>query len=134
MAIEVFLSPNLQLARKANPKITEIRDAFKLYNETGNAGLIFGRYGEMLRPPEAMFEELNHIHILQGSPSYLRRLQVRNQYERKSDSFLVFCPGFHSKDNVLMIDILWEDAHKRTEDMWLMDEYIKVAKRFRARY
>ncbi len=130
--MRVFLSANLQAVKK--PRLKDIVEEFKVYKETGSPGLTFGRDAEMLRPSSAVFAEVSHVHLLDGTPNYLQGLQIRPQYNRTSDSFLIYCPGFVTVDCYLLIDVLWDDAHAKIENLDLMEEYAKIAERFRKRY
>lgn len=110
-----------------DPTIQPIVKQFKQYKSEYNTPVIFGRDAPLIRPSEAKFSGLHHIHL--GSFN-----AITYQYSRTSDSWLIYATGFLNQDYFLLIDILTPDAHDRANNIDLMNKYIEIANKFRETY
>ena len=70
-----------------------------------------------------------HIHVNGGKPWDLRLLQ----FHRKSDVFLIYCAGYFSRQNFLLIEML-KDGHKKCANMLYVAQLADIASKFRERY
>ncbi|MBB1322111.1 type II toxin-antitoxin system YafO family toxin [Shewanella sp. SR43-8] len=106
------------------PTIKPIVDQFKQYKLNRNTPVTFGRDAPLVRPSDAKFAGLHHVHL--GSFN-----AITYQYSRTSDDWLIYATGFINHDHFLLIDILAPDAHNKAENIDLMNRYIQIANKFR---
>lgn len=109
----------------------EIIQQFKEYKKTDEPSVLIGRDAPLIRPSAAVFAGLWHTHIPDALESFSPHQGI---YHRTSDNFLVYCTGFSDPTNYLLIDILSPDAHNKSENIDLMNRYIKQAEKFREKF
>ena len=134
MSVKVFLGPEIAVV-KNDIGVKEIIDGFILYKKTGNPGQLFGADVPTERPKEARENKLYHAHLLDKKTFQLKRLQLKPQEKRTSDTFLMYCSGYNNPTYYLLIGIIWNDAHARLRDgMDRLIRYGKEAEKFRSIY
>ncbi len=110
-----------------NEDIAPIVEQFKKYKSEHNTPITFGRDAPLVRPSEATYAGIQHIHI--GSFNTLTY-----QYHRTSDDWLIYTSGFSNSNHYLLIDILTPDAHNKANSIDLMNRYIEIANNFRREF
>lgn len=108
-------------------EIQPIVEQFKQYKASHNTPVIFGRDAPLVRPSDARFAGLHHLHLGNFNA-------INHQYHRTSDSWLIYATGFYQQNKIILIDILTPDAHQRANNIDLMNEYIKIANKFREQF
>lgn len=131
--IKVFLSNEVK-EQQHRQSVKRIIDGFKAYKSTGDPGQMFGRDAEMIRPKEARENEVFHAHLLDQARFKLERLHLRDQYNRKSDAFVLYTRGYTMRNHYLILSIIFDDAHSKTENIDLMLGYSRIAEHFRERF
>jgi len=118
-------------------QVKRIYREFKRYKENNNPGKLFGRDEPLDRPSSAKMAKLKHVHLLDSHDveSSMRKKGVRairlmDQFDLKSDAFLIYCQGYVDKNSYLLIDLLWLDAHAKANDLNRMIDYADEAERF----
>lgn len=131
MDIRVFLSKRLQEDCQ-NGGIDQkiLVQEFKKYKKTGVVPQIFGREAPYDRPSSALFAELMHIHI-EKDGKWKMHVEKLRQYDRVSDAALVYCTGWLSKSNYLLIAFLPRNAHQRMRSVTFAAELAEIAEGFR---
>ncbi|WP_345852543.1 type II toxin-antitoxin system YafO family toxin [Shewanella algae] len=107
-----------------NPAIAPVVEQFKKYKNQMHVPTTFGRDAPLVRPSEAKYAGLQHIHLGVFNP-------INYQYSRTSDSWLIYATGFMNQNHFLLIDILSPDAHNKANSIDLMNKYINLASKFR---
>ena len=117
---------------------------FKKYQNSSEAGEYFGRDASLDRPQSAKFAELQHIHthpnFLTGLPVNMQTNQLRTwrihgrQYDKRSDSWLIYCHGVRMQDNILLLAFLKDDAHSRANQVSFIGQLADEAEAWRAKY
>ncbi len=128
MDIRVFTSPILR-KQQTEDELRALVVDFKLYKSSGVLPNSFGLDVPYHRPSAVQFAELKHIHMNLGAGWPLRIVQQK----RTSNVALVYCPGWHSKDNYLLIALL-ANAHEQARKITFMLELCEDAEKFRAKY
>ena len=128
MAIKVFMHERL-VKNRTPEQINELKADFLKYKRDAIQPGSFGRDEPYDRPSSAKAADLRHIHLNYGTGWPLRIAR----WQRTSNVALVYCEGWHSKDNFLMITLL-DNAHEQARIITLMSELAEVAERFRAKY
>lgn len=128
--IRIFMTQTMHDAKRQNIRIQKIVDEFIIYKETKRPGKIFGRDADFYKPSDAVDVELHHLHLLDITTTNYHKQRMLDQYQRTSDSFLIYCPGF-IETNYLLIDIIWQNAHNKINNNDIMLNYSKIAERFR---
>jgi Toxin YafO, type II toxin-antitoxin system len=129
--MRVFYTHEMVQAAEADLRVKQTLKDFVVYKETGEEGETFGRDAKFRRPTGIELDDIRHVHLLYGyDKKALRVLALKDPYYRTSDSFLIYCVGYASKD-CLVIDIIWDDAHQKTENIERMKRYMKIAENFR---
>lgn len=123
-SVKVFKT---QMALWDDPAIKPIVEQFKQYKSECHAPVTFGRDAPLVRPSDAKFAGIHHLHL--GNFNAINR-----QYNRTSDTWLIYATGFINLDHFLLIDILTPDAHERAESIDLMLEYVELAVKFREQF
>lgn len=131
--VRIYLSRFLQ-SMSEDESIKDICAGFKSYKTTQNPGTLFGRDASLDRPSCAKLSGLQHVHILDEMESFssknIKVVRLEDQYDRTSDSFLIYCQGINDRRNYLLIDIIWFDAHETTRDYLRVIQYADEAERF----
>jgi len=99
---------------------------FTRYKNTGMAPSHFGRDAPYSWPDAVQKADMHHLHLGQWS---LRVLQ----YRRTSNTHVVYCRGFKSKGNYLLIAVI-DYAHERADKTTFMLELAEIAERFREKF
>lgn len=128
MDIRIFTSPILR-QQQTEAELKALVSDFKKYKSGGVLPDSFGLDVPYHRPAAAQFAELKHIHMKLGSGWPLRMVQQK----RTSNIALVYCPGWHSKNNYLLIALL-ANAHEQARKTTFMLELCEDAEKFRAKY
>lgn len=128
MAIRVFTSALLRASQTEAELRTLVND-FKAYKQHGTLPATFGVDVPYHRPSSVTFAELRHIHMNLEHGWPLRIVQQR----RTSNVALVYCPGWHSKENFLLIAML-ANAHEQANKITFMLELCDHAEKFREKY
>ncbi len=128
MAIKIYTS---RMIREDHPeeRIISLVTEFRNYKEKGILPDTFGRDYPYHRPSAAVNADLRHIHLNPMANWNLRVIQ----HKRSSDTCLVYCSGWHSGDNYLLIAIL-SNAHERAQKITFMMELAEIAEGFRKKY
>lgn len=142
--VRVFLSKFLRAANSND--INEIVRYFKEYKVSKNSGDLFGRDESLTRPSAANLAKLKHVHMLKPEDikKAFRRKGIRKkmpvikaielnkitQFDLTSDAFLIYCHGMLDTNNLLVIDIIWDDAHTKVRNTNRMISYAEEAERF----
>ncbi len=120
---------------KNNPKERRVIDDFKKYKSNNDEGTLFGRDAIIERPSDTHDNEVFHVHLLDEKKFRIKRLYLKDQYYRTSDSFLLYCSGEGNKNYYLLIAIVWQKAHEFLNNQTdLLIEYGREAERFRDIY
>lgn len=112
----------------SHPYAQEVIKQFKQYKSTASASELIGRDAPLMRPSSAVFASMWHMHLPSPGEAFNLHQLV---YHRTSDNFLIYCAGFTNPTHYLLIDILAPDAHDKSENIDLMNRYIKQADKFR---
>lgn len=88
---------------------TTLVQEFKEYKRTGIPPASFGRDTSYNRPPTVAEAELQHIHIKDATSKnwHLQHVEV---FYKKSNTALIYCPGYFDKTCFLLLSYL-ENAH-----------------------
>ena len=110
-------------------------DGFKKYKEHGDAQGIFGRDAQYSRPSSAAFAELQHVHTRDSSvkPHVWNNIRTA-QFNKVSNSAVVYTYGASNKNCYLLIDFFELDAHQRARDTLYIASLADIAERFRERF
>lgn len=103
---------------------------FEKYKSTGKVPRQFGRdvpYDHPNTPPTVRFEQVKHLHLLDGSNHSLHAVQ----FHRTSDVHLVYCQGAMNDNCYLLITILTPDGHAQARNRNIMSNIGEIAARFR---
>lgn len=103
---------------------------FEDYKRTGDVPRHFGRdvpYDHPSTPPTVRFEQVKHLHLVDGANPSLHTVQFR----RTSDVHLVYCQGAMNDDCYLLITILTPDGHAKARDRNIMSNIGMIAEKFR---
>lgn len=114
--------------------LTALKDDFKKYKESGNPPGNFGRdvlYNHPNSLPILHQEKVSHIHLEEpDEPWHFRVLQ----FNRTSDTHLVYCRGFYNENCYLLMALLSPDAHNQALNRTIMFNLGKMAEQFRNKY
>lgn len=131
MGIRVFTSSRFRNADySAEVDLKKLQNDFKTYKETGNPSAIFGRDAPYHRPQTVVSAEVQHLHVNLKGNWNLRIVQRR----RVSDAALIYCQGWHSKDNYLLLALLEDQAHRSADDTLYLLALAEIAEDFRSKY
>jgi mRNA interferase YafO len=132
MGVKLFTS---KLIKQQLPEeeLQDLVGKFRKYKDSGDAGVFFGRDTYYDRPSSVLDAELWHAHLSDGKsgPFKLRF----TQFNRTSNTALVYCPGFFKPDHILLIAIL-NDAHQLYRDKpnsWY-PKLVEIAEGFRSQF
>lgn len=84
-----------------------------------------------LHYPSLKAEEVRHIHLSNAENLWPPQ---KLQFNKTSDSHLIYCQGSTDSNNYLLMGILAPDAHKQARDNNIMFKLGKMAEHFRRRY
>jgi len=111
-----------------------IEGDFRSYKETGILPDTFGRdelYDHPSTLPSVRQEEISHVHLSDGdTPWPVHKIQ----FQRTSDTHLVYCQGALNDDCFLLMVILAPNAHelaRKRDQMWKLAE---MAEKFRDQF
>ncbi len=114
------------------PDLSRLKADFQNYKEGLYTPNYFGRDGDFSHPLLARQEELWHLHLAESEPPTWPRW--KSQYQRTSDHWLVYCPGFYNPKYYLLIAVLKHDAHNQAHNIDLMNGLAAIAEDFRQRF
>jgi mRNA interferase YafO len=116
----------------------DLLDDFRVYKEQGILPATFGRDAPYDFTHNRQYVQLQHIHIKRDGKEFPLRLV---QFNRKSDSVLVYCPGFFDSNTYLLITVIKHWNHQKPnevkgtdKDSYLMDKLEKIAEGFREKF
>ena len=95
---------------------------------------IFGRdeyYDHPNTIPIIKMEKVRHIHLASSDNPWSNH---KMQYNKTSDSHLVYCQGAINDDCYLLMAILSPDAHNKAKDNNWMHKLGRMAERFRFQF
>ena len=113
----------------AEAELQLIVSKFKMYKESGEAKDYFGRDVSFNRPEPLKSAGLMHVHVNDRRHWGVRLLQ----FDRTSDTHIVYCQGYFKKDCFLLITLL-KGAHAKYRDTMFMLGLADIAKDFRDRF
>ena len=128
MAIKIFMHERL-IKNRTQEQINQLKADFIQYKRDGIQPSNFGRDEPYDRPASVKLAELRHIHLNYDTGWPLRIAR----WQRTSNIALVYCEGWHSKENFLLITLL-DKAHEQARKTTFMAELAEVAERFRSKY
>ena len=133
MAVRVFTSKLLR-GKFGNVAANALREEFLAYKMTGVVPQKYGRDAPYRDPESANAVKLRHMH-LEDVTHVAHRKWVLNtvQFDRVSDTCLVYCRGEKSNDNYLLITVL-TNAHVRARKVTFMMELAELAEGFQRIY
>ena len=114
--------------------LKNLDDEFKTYKELGDLPDTFGRdvlYDHPNTLPSVLQEEISHIHLNDGEtpwPFY------KMQFQRTSDTHLVYCKASMEDDCYLLMTILKPNAHELSKGRDLMWKLASMAEKFRNKF
>jgi len=129
MPLRVFAT---QLLREnlSDKELSDLVEDFKAYKSGEGHPNTFGRdapYDDRTTYLPVKQEEVQHIHLIESSGWPIHTLQ----FNRTSDTHLVYCQGFWDPSCYLLIQILSPDAHNKARDNNIMRKIGKIASKFR---
>ncbi len=107
---------------------------FKTYKTLYHVPDTFGRdelYDHPFTLPIIKAEEVRHIHLADYDSLWP---QKKLQYNKTSDSHLIYCQGSMDSNDHLLMAILAPEAHKQARNNSIMFKLGKMAEAFRQRY
>ncbi|MEN9867900.1 MAG: hypothetical protein RL748_3490 [Pseudomonadota bacterium] len=132
MGIKIFTS---KLLKQQLPE-AELQDLvikFRNYKDNGDTGTLFGRDTYYDRPSSVVDAGLWHVHLADAkSGSFKLRFA---QFNRNSNTALVYCSGYFKPDHILLIGIL-NKAHDLYRDKpysWFVS-LVEIAEDFRSKF
>lgn len=110
--------------------LTRLKTDFKEYKEGKRLPTYFGRDGDFSRHHGAKFSQLRHLHLAESGtwPPQKR------QYDRTSDRWLIYCPGFWQDHIYLLIAVLEPHAHVQANRTDLINGLVRIAEDFRNKF
>lgn len=129
MAVRVFTTPAF---RALDPVLRKrLSDEFRVYVESGELPISFGRDEPYDLIPSIRATGLRHIHIRDKTS---KRWHLRTmQFNRKSDTALVYCQGYKNPDHYLLI-AFFENAHVVARDLLYIMKLGDIADDFRNKF
>lgn len=118
----------------AEQELVGLVEDFKTYKAFHHTPDTFGRdelYDHPFTLPIIKAEEVRHIHLADCDNLWPPR---KLQFNKTSDSHLVYCQGSIDATNYLLIGILAPEAHKQARNNSIMFKFGKMAEAFRQRY
>jgi mRNA interferase YafO len=115
-------------------ELSELVADFRAYKTLRNLPDTFGRderYDHPFTLPIIKAEEVRHIHLSNAENLWPPQ---KLQFNKTSDSHLIYCQGSTDSNNYLLMGILAPDAHKQARDNNIMFKLGKMAEHFRRRY
>jgi mRNA interferase YafO len=132
MGIKIFTS---KLIKQQLPEaeLQALVGKFRAYKNNGDTGTFFGRDTYYDRPPSVVDAGLWHVHLAdaKSGPFKLRYAQ----FNRASNTALVYCSGYFKPDHILLIGIL-NNAHDLYRDKpysWYVP-LVALAEAFRSKF
>ena len=131
--IRIFKSALIekQLSQK---ELKSLEDDFRLYKETGELPDTFGRDARYDHPntlPSIIQEEISHLHLTSGDKPWSI---YKIQFQRTSDTHLIYCPGSINDNCFLLMTILRPNAHKLARSRDVMWKLASMAEMFRNKF
>ena len=115
-------------------KLSDLKDDFKRYKETGILPSNFGRdaqYNHMDTMSIVKQEQIAHVHLDEPDNSW----SIKSvQFNRTSDTHLVYCQGFYQENCYLLMALLSPNAHEQAWNRNIMHNLGKMAEKFRNKY
>ena len=114
--------------------LAALKKDFKQYKDTNIPPSNFGRDAEYNHPntlPSVRQEKVAHIHLEEpDKPWDVHAVQ----FNKTSDTHLVYCRGFHDENCYLLMALLTPDAHEQARNRTIMYKLAKMAEKFRNNY
>lgn len=128
MGVRVFTSKLISEGLN-DSELQLIVSKFKGYKENGDNLDYFGRDVSFNRPASVKSAGLMHVHLNERKPWSVRVLQ----FDRTSDTHLVYCQGYFQKDCYLLITLV-NGAHAKYRDNMFMLGLADIADDFRNKF
>lgn len=128
--MRVFKS-KLMIEQLSDEEMLNLEKDFRAYKTEHRLPETFGRdelYDHPHTLPIIKEEAVRHIHLADAETLWH---QARLQYNKTSDSHLIYCQGSLKEDCYLLMAVLSPDAHKQAKDNSLMFKLGKMAENFR---
>ncbi len=122
------------LGQLTESELNALVEEFKAYKLTGLAPENFGRDAHYDHPnnlPIIKSEEVQHVHLADPvMPWPLHKVQ----YNKTSDTHLIYCQGINNPENYALLAILAPDAHEQARNNDIMFRLGKMAELFRMQH
>lgn len=132
MGVKLFTSKLLKEQLSESELITLV-EKFRAYKDNGEHNTFFGRDADYNRPNSVRAAGLWHVHLADAESGQFK-LRIA-KFHRKSNTALVYCHGFYSENNMLLISVL-QNAHELYSlhpHSW-HPALVKIADGFRCKY
>ena len=131
MEVKVFLSSEFKESCPEE-KVVALANAFKEYKKTGIRPADFGRDATYDFPSSVKQAGMSHIHLKDSSS---KRWTLRTiDYNKTSNTALIYCQGFFDKNKYLLLGFL-ERAHETyKENSSYLPQLAEIAEQFRTRF
>jgi mRNA interferase YafO len=119
---------------QAGVDLKALKEDFRQYKESNIPPSNFGRDVEYNHPntlPTVRQEKVSHIHLEDPDQSWDI---CAIQFNKKSDTHLVYCRGFHDENCYLLMALLSPDAHAQALNRSIMYNLGQMAEKFRNQY
>lgn len=111
-----------------------LKEDFRQYKESGIPPSNFGRDSEYNHPftlPGLRQEQVSHVHL--EEPDHPWNLHSV-QFNKTSDTHLVYCCGFNDANCYLLMALLAPDAHAQALNRNITYNLGKMAEKFRSKF
>lgn len=129
-----FFKSRFIIEQLSGDELENLEKDFRAYKSEHRTPETFGRDERYDHPhtlPVIKAEEVRHIHLADADTLWQH---ARLQYNKTSDSHLVYCRGFHNNNCYLLMAVLSPDAHQQAKDNACMYNLGKMAETFRQRF
>ncbi len=135
MTAQIFHHKSLEhIFTQLGLDLPALKDDFRRYKEAGTLPSNFGRDAEYNHPnglPIIRQEKVSHIHLEESDNPWNARTV---QFNKTSDTHLVYCRGFYDENCYLLMALLSPDAHIKARDNSIMFNLGKMAEKFRCKF
>lgn len=132
MGVKIFTSRLLK-QQLSEAELHDLVVKFRDYKDNGETGDFFGRDTFYDRPPSVVDAGLWHIHTAdaKSGPFKLRYAQ----FNRTSNTALVYCSGYFKPDHLLLIGIVYKahELYLNKPYSWYVP-FVTIAEEFRSKF
>lgn len=131
MDVRVFIHPYFRQTC-SDELVANLYTRFKAYKSGAVPGASLGRDASYNRPESVRQAGLWHIHVKDETSMdwHLKRVQ----FDKKSDTALIYCEGFYNKNYFLLLSLL-KNAHETCrQDRFYLVKLAELAEKFRDKY